>query len=358
MQDEATLYHGDALTIMASFVYQSIDLICVDPPYFRVKMGEAWDRQWKTEADYLSWIGTLCEQWVRILKPNGSLYCFASPEMSARVECVMRERFQVLNRIRWIKEAGWHQKTKKEELRAFLTPWEEIIFAEPYWSDETMNEESGYNRQCDALHKKVYAPIGRYIQTERERAGFTRNEVEVGLGYVSTSDPTRGTALCCRWEEGSSLPTKEAYERLQVLLNSRGGEYLRKEYEELRKEYEELRRPFSLSAKVPYTDVWNFSTVTSSPYKHVCEKPLALLEHIVTCSSRPGAVLLDCCMGSGSTGVAAVRNGRQFIGIEQDALWVSRAREWIASERRQSILPFPVKASPIQTQGGLFGADE
>jgi site-specific DNA-methyltransferase (adenine-specific) len=46
------------------------------------------------------------------------------------------------------------------------------------------------------------------------------------------------------------------------------------------------------------------------------EKPVALLDFLVRTYTRPGATVLDCCMGSGSTGVAALRAGRRFIGIE------------------------------------------
>ena len=96
------------------------------------------------------------------------------------------------------------------------------------------------------IHKQVYTPIGKYLQQERERAGVTRNQVEVALGYISSTNSLRGTALCYRWEEGSALPTKEAYERLRTFLNNgHTNEYLRQDYEELRQDYEELRRPFS-----------------------------------------------------------------------------------------------------------------
>ena len=61
--------------------------------------------------------------------------------------------------------------------------------------------------------------------------------------------------------------------------------------------------------------------------KHPCEKPLAMMEHIVAASSRPGAVVLDCFMGSGATGEAALRLGRKFIGIEADASYFRGASE-------------------------------
>ena len=49
------------------------------------------------------------------------------------------------------------------------------------------------------------------------------------------------------------------------------------------------------------------------------QKPLALLEFLVRTYTRPGGLVLDCCMGSGSTGIAALRCGRRFIGMELNA---------------------------------------
>lgn len=51
---------------------------------------------------------------------------------------------------------------------------------------------------------------------------------------------------------------------------------------------------------------------------HPTQKPVALLEYLIKTYSLPGDVVLDNCMGSGSTGVACVNTGRDFIGIELD----------------------------------------
>ncbi len=64
--------------------------------------------------------------------------------------------------------------------------------------------------------------------------------------------------------------------------------------------------------------LWHYPTVPYYPCKHPCEKPAAMLEHIINASSRPGDVVLDCFMGSGSTGKACKALGRHFIGIELD----------------------------------------
>jgi site-specific DNA-methyltransferase (adenine-specific) len=118
-------------------------------------------------------------------------------------------------------------------------------------------------------------------------------------------------------------------------------EYLRREYEDLRREYEDLRRPFHVSADVPYTDVWDFPTVAHYPGKHPCEKPPELLEHIIGASSKPGAVVLDCFMGTGNTGLAALKLGRNFIGIDIDAKYYRRAEQRITAAQMQTVMELP-----------------
>lgn len=53
-------------------------------------------------------------------------------------------------------------------------------------------------------------------------------------------------------------------------------------------------------------------------YGHPTVKPLSILENLVVNSSQEGEVVLDCFMGSGSTGEACLRTNRNFIGIELD----------------------------------------
>lgn len=52
--------------------------------------------------------------------------------------------------------------------------------------------------------------------------------------------------------------------------------------------------------------------------KHPTQKPLALLERVVLSSTNPGDVILDPFTGSSTTGLAAVKNGRNFVGIDTE----------------------------------------
>ena len=53
------------------------------------------------------------------------------------------------------------------------------------------------------------------------------------------------------------------------------------------------------------------------------------MERLILASSNEGDTVLDCCMGSGTTGVACVNTGRNFIGIEQDAKYFTIAEQRI-----------------------------
>lgn len=62
---------------------------------------------------------------------------------------------------------------------------------------------------------------------------------------------------------------------------------------------------------------------------HPTQKPVALLEYLIKTYTNEGDTVLDNCMGSGSTGVACVNTGRDFIGMELDADYFRIAKERI-----------------------------
>jgi site-specific DNA-methyltransferase (adenine-specific) len=320
------------------------DAVVTDPPYFRVK-GEAWDRQWDNAAAFLDFIGERVTAWERDLRPNGSLYCFASPKMAARVECKIGERFNVLNSIVWDKGRLSRMAGKEDErLRQFVPMSERIIFAEHYGADNMAKGEAGYQAKCDELRGFVFEPLRAYLDGERKRANVDKADCNVACGFSHSSGgmASRHYFSASQW----CLPTSEHYAALRDLFNRNGGEYLRREYEDLRQEYEDLRqeyealrRPFFLKQDEQHTDIWSFDAPPNATDRHPCAKPLALLEHIITASTRPGATVRDDFMGGGSTGIACIRTGRKFIGVEKDAHYFEVARARLENELRQGRLP-------------------
>lgn len=62
---------------------------------------------------------------------------------------------------------------------------------------------------------------------------------------------------------------------------------------------------------------------------HPSQKPVPLLEYLIRTYTNPGMTVLDNCMGSGSTGVACINTGRNFIGMELDPGYFEMAKQRI-----------------------------
>lgn len=65
---------------------------------------------------------------------------------------------------------------------------------------------------------------------------------------------------------------------------------------------------------------------------HPTQKPVDLMEYLIRTYTNPGDVVLDNCMGSGTTGVACLKSGRQFIGIEKKLKFFEIAQQRLAAE--------------------------
>lgn len=86
------------------------------------------------------------------------------------------------------------------------------------------------------------------------------------------------------------------------------------------------------------------------PNDHPTQKPLSLMLELVSLFTDPAEIVLDPFAGSGTTGVACLRLGRRFIGVEKDATYAQAAWDRLAAESRgqtlrqfragQAVLPF------------------
>ena len=98
-----------------------------------------------------------------------------------------------------------------------------------------------------------------------------------------------------------------------------------------------------------------FTAPTNNPDRHgehPTEKPLALMSELVGLFSDPGHVILDPFMGSGTTGIAAVKLGRQFIGIEINPRYFEIACNRISDATRQPDLF--IEPAPEPKQESMF----
>ncbi|EES2969723.1 TPA: DNA-methyltransferase [Escherichia coli] len=291
------LINADCLEFMRSLPENSVDLIVTDPPYFKVK-PEGWDNQWAGDEDYLKWLDQCLAQFWR-----------------------------VLNHIIWAKPSGRWNGCNKESLRAYFPATERILFAEHY-QGPYRPKDAGYEAKGRTLKQHVMAPLIAYFRDARAVLGITAKQI---------ADATGKKNMVSHWFSAGQwqLPNESDYLKLQALFarvaeeKHQRGELekphhqlvdtyasLNRQYAELQSEYKHLRRYFGVTVQVPYTDVWTYKPVQYYPGKHPCEKPAEMLQQIISASSRPGDLVADFFMGSGSTVKAAMALGRRATGVE------------------------------------------
>jgi adenine-specific DNA-methyltransferase len=286
------LYNGSAEDVLPRLADAGVGLVATDPPYFGVKADD-WDNQWDTPGAFLRWSANVLGLVVATMRPNASLYWFASPQMAGRVECVIAGHLNVLNVITWAKppHSTKAEMSDKATWRRWFQASERIVFAE-------------------------FAATAAILRSTRTSYGLSTNDV--GALFPSA---TGGPTGCVRnWELGLNTPTTEQWAAMRGLMPDLPG-------------YEAGVRPF-VAPPSNYGDVWTFPTVNTYPGKHPCEKPLALMEHIIQSSSRPLDTVLDPFAGSGTTLMAARNLGRNAIGVERDERWC----EFAARRLEQGVL--------------------
>lgn len=80
----------------------------------------------------------------------------------------------------------------------------------------------------------------------------------------------------------------------------------------------------------------DFPEVCANKKLHTNEKPIALLEYLIKTYTNEGDIVLDNCMGSGSTCVACVKTNRHYIGFELDKQYFEIARQRIEKVKVES----------------------
>jgi DNA modification methylase len=98
-------------------------------------------------------------------------------------------------------------------------------------------------------------------------------------------------------------------------------------------------------ARYPRSVVYFKTAESEGQTYHKTQKPVLLVEYLVNTYSQKGQVVLDNCIGSGTTAVACINTGRNFIGIEKEAKYVDIANKRVSdaieniTQQRLSVSP-------------------
>ncbi|MDY5162772.1 DNA-methyltransferase [Leuconostoc citreum] len=305
---DSLIIKGNSLEVLQAIPDKSISLILTDPPYHSTKKKNILgDTSFSTDNDFISWMGKYSEQWRRILKPNGSIFVFASSQMEAQLTVRFSRDFNILASIVWTKPNapgfdGWKNKMKKENLRQWYGFSERIIFMEPKFEGNLFGSYFGielkkWRKQLKLSGNKLTELVGEY------------GKVNHG-GAVSN------------WEAGRNIPSRYQYAKIIDALKS-----LDYNHEIDFPDYEDVIRPFNVTGEDQFTDVWTFENVRPYKGKHPAEKPTELLVNAIKATTYEDDVVLDSFSGSGATGISAKTLHRKSVLIELDPVWYEYGKD-------------------------------
>ena len=319
------LHLGDCLDVMRSMPDKSVDAVITDPPYYRVADAD-WDKQWKTREEFINWLELAAVQWRRIIKDNGSLYVFADDKMVAYIQVMLDRYFLLLNHLVWNKSTSSCAATYAKNFRSYAPTTERILFYSAQY------DPTGW--ETVKLDMNNFVPLREYFRKYQEAMGLNIKQINEQLGHRKAEHAFYWGST--QWD----LPTPETYAELAKIPTNHG--FVRREYEDLRREYEDLRRPFNADEK-------SLEVLEGAPVRgnentaHPTTKPIWIMKEFVTRSTAEEMTVLDCFMGSGTTGVACVQTGRNFIGIEIDPTYFAIAERRIKEAQLQLRLPLEVQ---------------
>jgi DNA modification methylase len=284
------IIEGDCIKILKKLPDRSVDLIILDPPYWKV-INERWDFQWRTEEDYAAW----CREWFvelsRVIKLSGGMYLFGYVRNLMHLhKDITSLGFEFRQQIVIDKGMRAMGGRATKGYKMFPNVTESVLYfihdSKPFIKNFLKERQKKLSLSALDINRKL--------------------DVKVNGGGV-WSLYTGNNIL-------AQVPTREMWERLQKVLK-------------FDLPYDEIGTVFNIEFGV--TDVWTDIDFYKEERYHPTQKPVKLMERIIKASSNEGMVILDPFMGCGSTALACQNLNRKYVGIEIEKAYIKIAEERI-----------------------------
>ncbi|WP_270813953.1 DNA-methyltransferase [Exiguobacterium sp. CinTr1] len=318
------VFNEDCLEGMRKLPNDSIDLVVIDPPY-NIKKA-VWD-SWEDADEYISFMTDVFVECERVLKNNGSFYWFHNDlEQISRLMGAISKNTQLS-----YKQMLTIDKSDSSfviDLYGSQNHFRNYINIAEYCLFYTIQQDTGLNVVRGDYRN--FESIKKYFINEKKR-------IESDLG-IKIKDHIKWTTHFHWFAQGLSWSfcSEQRYQELQTVFEGyflRPYSSLKDEYSTLYRKYETQRYTFNYKDGVK--NVMSYSFKVDKQLKHPTQKPTKLIESIVACSSNPGDVVLDCFMGSGTTAIACINTGRNYIGFELDETYHTMLTERIKTHIKQ-----------------------
>lgn len=383
---------GRCEEVMATLPDQSVDAIVTDPPYAIGIMGQEWDTMGAREFE--AW----CEEWARhcyrLLKPGGYLAAFGSARTWHRLAAGIEDAgFSIRDGIAWIYAQGYPPSLDvSEAVNTFqtegpsqtpedvltITRWLRAARDAAGWTNKRIDEMFGTNGMAGHWCSTGTQPaVPRIEQWDRLRdaLGFDDTEIRELVEQLAATrtwtpgerrpderrmfDTLRAGGDLSGQGQAWGTRLKPAFEPIvlaqrptrgtitaNILAHGTGALHL--------ESADKFPTNVCLEDGLPVTgvetpgDYWQtFRYTPKAPsierpevggIVHPTPKPLALMQWLVDLITPAGGVVLDPFAGSGSTGVAALMEGRSPILIEREPQYVRIIEHRLAEPIQPSLL--------------------
>ena len=324
------LVEADALALLAKLPDASVDAVVTDPPYGIDIAGRSWDGadirrdarrtgggRMRPGRSFECWTTRWGSELRRVLRPGGHLAAFGAPRTMHRLICGLEEAgLEVRDQLLWLHGQGVPKSGRLAgRLGTTLKPaYEPIVLARaPLAGTVAANLARFGTGALEVEAARIHDPgapggsVGRFPANVLLGHGGGCAE-----GACDEGCPVAGL------ERLPARPSRFFYTAKASRTERDAG------CEELPARVAQL---WGSTSRRPARPVRN---------THPTVKPLSLMRWLVRLCCPPGGVVLDPFTGSGTTGAAALLEGRKFVGIEREGDYVAIARARIAHWHKEA----------------------
>ena len=307
----------DCYNIMGNPKYikpNSIDSIVTDPPYGINFMNNKWDYDIPKVKIF--------KRMFKLLKPGGTLLCFASPRTQHRMAINIEDAgFELRDCLMWLCGSGFPKSQNISDLIEKNIKKDKNLSPEQF--KQLIERFKGY-----ATHalKPAYEPI---IMAMKPLDGnYAENAIKYNISGLNI-DECRLEEKGKKWEKPRGGIWKTDTEAKAILVDNTVGRFpanvLYEDSDDIRNELKKcVDTEMTLQDKDLLSRIFYCAKVKGQDKDkynndHPTIKPISLMKYLCKLVKSPNdCTILDPFMGSGSTGIACLKENIKFIGIEKD----------------------------------------
>jgi adenine-specific DNA-methyltransferase len=359
------LFHGDNKEVLAHLLANGfrgkVNLIYIDPPfdsgadYVRkvslrgpkgttkldgesYALGEQiqYTDIWAND-NYLQFMFERLLLLKELLSESGVIYLHCDWNKSHFLRCILDEVFGS-NNLR--NEIIWQRTSARSDSKTYNHIHDTILFY-------SKSDRITWNKQRVAYDQDYIENFYRFIEKDTGRKFRVGDLTAAGLRFGETGKPWRGISPASKGRHWMVSPNElDELDRTGRIYwpQKEGGMPGFKRF---------LDEMEGLLLQSIWTDVVPVSAQATERSDYPTQKPESLLERILTASSNPGDLVLDCFIGSGTTAAVAQKLGRRWIGCD-----INKGAIQTTTKRLQTVIAEQIESQKeASAQGDLIADD-